>query len=66
MEVKSSVPPKSPQPLNSLKQLRGNFKIANTNLKVKVLDEKTEKEGKVCNLVRRVSEDGETLPDQFL
>lgn len=33
---------------------------------MKVSDEKTEKEGKVCNVVHRVREDGETLTDQYL
>jgi len=66
LEIKSPVSPKSPKLLNSLKQLHGNFKIASANLKVKVSDEKTEKEGKVCNLVHRVRDDGETLPDQLL
>jgi len=56
----------SPVPLNSLIQLQGNFKIAKSDLKVKVTREKTEREGAACSVVQRVREDGEALPNQFL
>jgi len=53
-------------PLNSVWQLHGNFKIANSDLNVAITHEKTELEGRACNVVHRLRDDGETLPDQFL
>jgi len=53
-------------PLNSVWQLHGNFKIANSDLNITITHEKTELDGKACNVVHRLRDDGETLPDLFI
>jgi len=66
LEIRSPVLVHSSVPLNSVWQLHGNFKIANSDLNVAITHEKTELEGRACNVVHRLRDDGETLPDQFL
>lgn len=66
LEIRSPVLVNSSVPLNSVWQLHGNFKIANSDLNVTITHEKTELEGRACNVVHRLRDDGETLPDQFL
>jgi len=66
MEIRSPFLMNSLVSLNSVRQLHGNFKIANSDLNVTITHEKTELDGKACNVVHRVRDDGEMLPDQFL
>jgi len=66
LEIRSPVLVNSSVPLNSVWQLHGNFKIANSDLNVTITHEKIELEGRACNVVHRLRDDGETLPDEFL
>jgi len=65
LEIRSPISMNSSVPLNSVWQLQGNFKIANSDLNVTITHEHTELNGRACNVVHR-SRGGETLPDQFL
>jgi len=66
MEIRSPILMNSSVSLKSVRQLHGNFKIANSDLNVTITHEKTELDGRACNVVHRSHDDGGTLPDLFL